>query len=107
MPGYDPKVHESLAELLATRAKRITMVYTVMAAITGGGVGAILGFRYPGHFTRVVFLATLIMTLLGFVAGKERKFKLSLKSQELLWQKQVEEDLRANAGTMATGATAK
>lgn len=108
MSGYEPKVHQEFADLLRTRAKRITTVFTLMAAIVGGGVGASLA-RMTGssQVTYVVIIWTAVLAVFGFVAGTERSFNLRLKAHELLCQKQIEENTRMQGTGIATGASAK
>jgi hypothetical protein len=106
MSVYDPKNHQDFIDLLQTRAKRITVVYTIMAAIVGAGISVAIGHLkvVPPSFGSVA-LWTAVLAFFGFVMGKERSFQLRLKAQELLCQKQIEENTHAKE--IASAAAAK
>lgn len=95
MPGYDPKLHQDLADLLRLRAKRIVPVFTAMAAIVGSGIGVAIARSMGKTETTSVLVWTFVVGIFGFVAGKERAFSLRMKAQELLCQKKIEENTRA------------
>jgi hypothetical protein len=103
MPGYDPKHHQDLADLLILRANRIVSVFTAMAAIVGAGVGVAIA-RGAGKTEIIsVIIWTFVLGIFGFVAGKERAFSLRMKAQELLCQKRIEENTRAAESLKAIG----
>jgi hypothetical protein len=105
MTGYDAKVHQDFADLLLTRARRITVVFTAMAAIVGAGLGVVTARLNHGPEIIYLVLWTVILAFFGFVAGKERSFSLRLKAYELLCQKQIAEN--TEPARMAAGTTAK
>jgi hypothetical protein len=94
MSAYDPKKMEQYSELLSKRSKRITPVFALMGAIVGGGLGMALSRMLGSHSSMPVILWTVLLGVFGYVAGKERAFTLGLKSQELLLQRQIEENTR-------------
>lgn len=104
MSGYDPNLHQKFADTLQLRAKRIAIVFTAMAAIVGAGLGVALP-RIAGKPSTAfpVIVATFVLGIFGFVAGKERSFSLCMRAHELLCQKQIEENTR-KAGASATAA---
>jgi fatty acid desaturase len=106
MSAYEPKLHQEFADLLRRRAKRITLVFTLMAAIVGAGVGMALSRMMAAqHSTMPMILWIVLLGIFGYVAGKERSFNLQLRAHELLCQKQIEENTRS--GQMASGTAAR
>lgn len=97
MAVYDPKDHQNFIDVLRTRAKRITIVYTLMAAIVGAGISVAVSYLGADLTPKAswVVLWTVILAFFGFVMGRERAFKMRLQAQELLCQKQIEENTRA------------
>ncbi|HYG99833.1 MAG TPA: hypothetical protein VD837_11935 [Terriglobales bacterium] len=105
MSVYDPKVQLDFAELLTKRSKRITMVYTIMAAIVGAGAGVAVSYIRVGEPRNGwILLWTVILAFFGFVMGKERAFNLRLKAQELLCQKQIAENTTPKETASAAAA---
>lgn len=105
MSVYDPKNHQDFIDLLHTRAKRITIVYTLMAAIVGAGISVAIGYMKPGSASLgSIVLWTAVLAFFGFVMGRERSFKMRLQAQELLCQKQIEENTRAKEVASAASA---
>lgn len=105
MSVYDPKNHQDFVDLLHTRAKRITVVYTLMAAIVGAGISVGIGYmNFGAPKAGSVVLWTAVLAFFGFVMGKERAFRMRLKAQELLCQKQIEENTRAKETASAAAA---
>ncbi len=106
MPAYDPNMHQKFAETLLLRARRISLVFTAMAAIVGAGIGIAMPRMVGKPSTALpIILWTFVLGAFGFVTGKERSFTLSMKAQELLCQKQIEENTRK--AEMASSAAAK
>jgi hypothetical protein len=104
MSSYDAKVHQDFADLLRIRAKRITFVFTLMAAIVGAGVGVGLGRMTGSPATMYIVIWTAVLGVFGFVAGKERSFTLQLKAIELLCQMQIESNTRARDAAVSAVA---
>lgn len=105
MSSYDPNSHQQMADVLLKRAGRIVWVFTFIAAIFGAGIGLylvwILGSPTPLRF---IGLWAAILAAFGFVSGKERKFSFQMKAQELLWQRQMEENSRPEVKASAAAA---
>lgn len=105
MSVYDPKNHQDFVDLLQKRAKRITIVYTIMAAIVGAGISVAIGYMKLGSASfGSIALWTAVLAFFGFVMGKERSFKMRLKAQELLCQKQIEENTHTKETVSAASA---
>jgi positive regulator of sigma E activity len=105
MSSYDSNRHQEFIDILQKRSGRMVWVYTAMAALFGVAMGLFLA-RAVGNSSvyQLALVWAAIMACFGFVSGKERKFALQMKAQEMLWQKQVEENTHSQVQVSAVAA---
>jgi hypothetical protein len=94
MAQFDSTVIEQFAEALYRRAGTIVAFYAIVAALLGGGLGAVVGNATgvgvgPGG---LVFL--VLGALIGAAAGREKAFALKLQAQTALCQVAIERNTR-------------
>jgi len=109
MTGYDPQVIQKFADRLYRRATVVMVASTVFGVLFGGmgGLGACVSAISPflehGNSAALTGLAVSLMGSLlgamisglgGYIAGRERAFRLKLQAQTVLCQLKVEENTR-------------
>lgn len=95
MPQYDPAIIEKFADRLYRSANSIILVYTLLGALIGGGVGYAVGSYLESVFPVLSPVGGLVFVgTLGYLQGVERAFKLKLEAQRALCLLAIEKNTR-------------
>ena len=98
--SYDPEIIHEFAKRLYKQAASILIVYTVLGAVMGAAIGAIIVNATSLHRDMNPMIGVLIgaafFGLFGFSIGRERAFKLKLQAQTALCQVKIEENTRTS-----------
>lgn len=109
MAVFDPRVIQKFANRLHRRALVTMMASTALGALSGGVLGLVfclnaIGFSSGQGDSAALgnlavgllggFLGVVILGLGGFLAGRERAFRLKLQAQIALCQLKIEESTR-------------
>ena len=99
---YDPKIIQTFAGKLYSRANSIVATYTLFGLLIGLGIGLIIGQFVSSSMGEAVGTTELIVGALpggigGYFIGMERSFTLRLQAQTALCQVAIEQNTRAQA----------
>ena len=95
MPQYDPAIIEKFADRLYRSANSIILVYTLLGALIGGGVGYAVGTYLEAVSPVLTPVCGLVFVgAFGYLQGLERAFKLKLEAQRALCLLTVERNTR-------------
>ncbi len=92
MAQYDPAIIQKFADKLYTQANTIVVIYTLIGAILGGGLGFAANANM--RLSNVGIIAAIICGLIGFALGLQRSFMLRVQAQTALCQMKIEENTR-------------
>jgi hypothetical protein len=95
MAEYDPKILQSFADSLYSRAAFVIAVWTFLGFVAGLFLGAVFVQYVVRRPAGGYVLAGLVIgTLFGLALGMERAFHLKLEAQRTLCQLQLEKNTR-------------
>ena len=92
MTEYDPEVIRKFADRLYSRAATIEVMYTILGALVGGGIGFAANYSLRSSQPLIYLLGLLLFGVLGYAAGSARAFLLRLQAQTALCQVQIEQN---------------
>lgn len=88
MPSYDPKIIQTFADGLYSRATMIVVVNVLFFAALGGAGGY---FLFHGSGTAVLLA---VGAAVGYYLGSQRAFLLKFQAQTALCQVEIERNIR-------------
>ncbi len=101
---YDPKIMQECADALYEQARHIiireALKYGLIVFLLSVVVLAVGAITYHSEFPNqaqgiVIVFLTLIAVVAGVDAGRRKAFNLKLEAQQLLCQRQIEQNTRA------------
>lgn len=106
---YDSSILQQFADGLYSRAQWIIFSTAAMYG-TVVFVLSLIGVLATNHSTMqtqewgVIGTLTLVAVAIGVSRGREKAFQLKLQAQQILCQRQIEENTRTGSGTKAFSA---
>jgi ABC-type antimicrobial peptide transport system permease subunit len=99
---YDPMIIEQFADKLYEQADALVLLYGVagfvIGALPGSGCALAVATAIPDSplsiLLLIAFLCTVVGTVLGVLAGRQRAFTLRLQAQTALCQARIEWNTR-------------
>jgi hypothetical protein len=101
---YNPDVLQQYADALYGQARYIVVrealkygiVVFLLSVVVLAGISVMDHIEFPnqGHEIVIVFL-TILSVVAGVDAGRRKAFRLKLEAQQLLCQRQIEQNTRA------------
>ena len=95
---YDANIVEEYSDRLYSKAKRITLRYTVFCTFLGLIGGAVVGIaaqKSGVDITRTsAAIGAIVFGIVGYMAGEEKGFQLKLLAQSALCQVRIEKNTR-------------
>jgi hypothetical protein len=92
MTSYEPEIIFKFADRLYKQARTAVATMTLVGVLLGFGGGLFLGIDKLSVVGGVV--GAVVLGVVGYLAGRERAFRLKLQAQTALCQVKIEENTR-------------